>query len=202
MDQVGPTVFLDACVLYSIVLCDALLTAAKSGLLRPTWSREVEAEWLAAAARNGPHSIERLVQRRDAMRRARPDWEAVGRATADTSTLDLPDPADVHVIEAAMAVDAEYILTLNLRDFPDSVLSRIGIRALHPDTFLSERFVHNASAMFEAFELLRQRLKRPPLAFEEFLDNWTRHGLSLLAARLKQQTLLSTDQVGAVASST
>lgn len=196
MNRVGPTVFLDACVLYSIVLCDALLTAAKLGLFRLTWSRRVEDEWLAAAVRNGPHSMERLLRRRDAMRRARPDWEAAsgGAASAvDASAADLPDPDDAHVIAAAVSAQADCIVTLNLQDFPKSVLSRLGLRALHPDAFLAEQFDRSPLAMAEAFEHLRRRLKHPPLGIDEFLDNWIRHGLPRLAARLTHEAAFRRD---------
>lgn len=194
MDRYGPTVFLDACVLYSIVLCDALLTAAKAGLFRPTWSRRVENEWLEAATRHRPEMLEGLERRRDAMRRARPDWEAAGLGQVNVIRLELPDAGDEHVVEAAASVGAAIILTLNLRDFPDKVLAKVGLRALHPDTFLVERFGLNPTAMVEAFEGLRQRLRHPPLGFEAFLDNWVHHGLCLLAARLKLEVAGLEDQ--------
>ncbi|MEU4773363.1 hypothetical protein [Micromonospora sp. NPDC023644] len=45
-------------------------------------------------------------------------------------------PKDRHVLAAAVAADAEAIVTANLRDFPDHALAPYAIEVLHPDDFL------------------------------------------------------------------
>ncbi|MDO5705756.1 MAG: PIN domain-containing protein, partial [Paracoccus sp. (in: a-proteobacteria)] len=63
---------------------------------------------------------------------------------------DLPDPADLHVLAAAIDADAPLIVTLNLRDFPQRVLAPLGIRALHPDAFLLDLHRSAPQAMRQA----------------------------------------------------
>ena len=48
----------------------------------------------------------------------------------------LPDPADRHVLAAAIAGSADGILTLNARDFPRHTLAEEGLWRADPDGFL------------------------------------------------------------------
>ncbi len=48
----------------------------------------------------------------------------------------LPDPADRHVLAAAISARARWIVTQNLRDFPRRVLGEFALEAVHPDAFL------------------------------------------------------------------
>ena len=54
--------------------------------------------------------------------------------TVDFRCPGLPDPKDEKVLEAAVAARAGFIVTYNLRDFPD--VAAYGLRALDPHTFL------------------------------------------------------------------
>jgi hypothetical protein len=54
--------------------------------------------------------------------------------------LDLPDPADTHVLAGAIAAGAGVLLTFNLRDFPARRLAAHAITPRHPDGFLWEVF--------------------------------------------------------------
>jgi hypothetical protein len=51
----------------------------------------------------------------------------------------LPDDDDRHVVAAAIRGGAQAIVTANVRDFPASTLSRYGLQAVHPDTFLLDQ---------------------------------------------------------------
>jgi hypothetical protein len=53
------------------------------------------------------------------------------------------DPKDRHVLAAAVHDSAPLILTFNLRHFTAEHLDPWGVRALHPDAFLSEIFHRN-----------------------------------------------------------
>ena len=63
--------------------------------------------------------------------------------------LSLPDPADVHVLAAAIAGGADVLLTANLRDFPIATLARHGLTRRSPDELLSE-------ALSEAPDIVRR----------------------------------------------
>ena len=128
---------LDACVLYPTVMREMLLGAAQAGFFRPLWSDRLLEEWARAAARHGPAQ--------DAQ--ARGEIALAGAAFPDAAVevpagladrLWLPDPADIHVLAAAIAGSADRIVTLNRKDFPRNILAEEGLDRVDPDALMME----------------------------------------------------------------
>lgn len=131
-----PKALLDACVLYPPLVRSLLLGAAEAGLITLFWSPRILDEWQIAVARKiGPDAEASVLETRTAMKARFPGAEVTPIPDAD-SELDLPDAADIHVVEAARAAGAELIVTFNLRDFPTHRLAPIGLTAQHPDSLL------------------------------------------------------------------
>ncbi len=128
---------LDACALYPVALREMLIGYAKAGGFTPVWSARAAEEWARAAGAKQGEAAEMLA-RGDAarMRAAFPEGE-IDAAGDFESGFDGPDPADAHVVAAALAGGAEAILTFNLKDFPSRALRPLGLVALHPDAFLA-----------------------------------------------------------------
>lgn len=61
-------------------------------------------------------------------------------------------------------------MTLNLRDFPDQVLSSLGLEAQDPDAFLLERFHENEDLVLSALTEQVNAYRRPPQTVNELLD--------------------------------
>lgn len=146
---------LDACVLYPTVLREILISTADAGLYSPVWSPRILAEWQNAANRLGADQASVAGAEIALLRSARPDAEAPDDGTR-AAGLDWPDPADRHVVEAALASGAPQIVTANLRDFPRRNLAAFGLAAIHPDEFLTRLYHRNpqpvASAVQSAYE--------------------------------------------------
>ena len=134
----GPVVFIDACVLYPSLVREIVLRMAGAGLFRPAWSPRVLAEWRIAAARDGGVGAESTAAAAAARMAASFPGASVTPDPAVDLALDLPDPADTHVMAAAIAAGAGVLLTFNLRDFPVRRLAAHGIAPRHPDGFLWE----------------------------------------------------------------
>lgn len=168
-------VFLDACVLYPPLVRDILLALASAGLITPRWSPRVLAEWRIAAARKGGMGAEDQAEAAAAEMAALFPGASVEPAPDSELALRLPDPADAHVLAAAIAAGTAVLLTFNIRDFPSRKLAAHGITPRHPDGFLWELFsqdpattdgaIRRAAARggAEDSETIRRMLKRAHL---------------------------------------
>lgn len=127
---------LDSCVIYPTVMREMLLGVAEAGGYTPLWSPRIIEEWRrAAAARLGPEGAAQA-EAEAALMALRWPAAAVAWPPALEARLWLPDPADTHVLAAAVAAGADVIVTLNAKDFPRNVLAEEGISRADPDGFL------------------------------------------------------------------
>ena len=128
-------VLLDACVLFPTVMREMLLGVAASGAYEPRWSARILEEWALAARKLGP---EGEVQARGevAMISAKFPGASVKPAPGLEARLWLPDDNDIHVLAAAVAGDADVIVTANAKDFPRGILAEEGVSRADPDAFL------------------------------------------------------------------
>ena len=128
-------VLLDACVIYPTVMREMLLGVAAQGAFTPLWSARILEEWARAARKIGPCGE---AQARGEIALLAIDWpEAeVSWPPSLEARLWLPDPADIHVLAAAIAGSADMICTMNAKDFPRQILAEEGLSRLDPDGFL------------------------------------------------------------------
>ena len=126
---------LDTCVIYPTVMRQMLLGAAKRSVLKPLWSARIIEEWQRAVVKLGPDGIAQAQAEAAMLTVDWPDAEVTWPPSLE-SRLWLPDPADIHVLAAAIAGSADLILTVNAKDFPRNILAEEGISRADPDTFL------------------------------------------------------------------
>ena len=180
------TALLDACVLYSIAMTDALISLAVTGLFAAKWTQAIEAEWMAALVRSRPELQGRLAFRRDSMRLAVPDWEVPEAAWKPLAIgLVLPDANDHHVLAAAIAGHVDCIVTTNLKDFPSEAIAEYGVEVIHPDQFMINQWDLDQLTAIATFKRMRARRKKPEETAEGFAQALERHGLPATAQRLR-----------------
>jgi hypothetical protein len=154
----GYLVILDACVLVNAALRDTLLRIAEPPrLYLPRWSKDIMAETtrtLEAKLGVTPKQTAHLVGE------LRTHFED---AWVDGYEPFIPilrnHPKDRHVLAAAVRCGAQTIVTLNLKDFPQSALSPWNVVAQSPDEFLVHQY-HLA----------------PQVVAKKLHDQATRHG--------------------------
>jgi predicted nucleic acid-binding protein len=152
-------VLLDTCVLYPTVMREVLLGVAAAGLYQPLWSARILEEWARATIKLGP-GAEAQARGEVAMIRARwPGAEVVWPPSLE-ARLWLPDPADTHVLAAAIAGHADLIVTLNAQDFPRQVREEEGLTRLDPDQFLMALFADHPQTVAQAAETVRREATR------------------------------------------
>lgn len=150
---------LDANVLFPTILREILIDLAQAGLYQPYWSDRILDEWRHAAARLGPDQAS-VSGAEIALLTISLPQASVSDQGARALDLDLPDPADRHVIEAALEAGAALIVTANLRDFPEFLMRRIGLRAIHPDAFLLDLWQRHPDAVAKAARAARDKAAR------------------------------------------
>lgn len=163
-------VVLDACVLYPLPLRDTLLRVAQQNLYTPRWSGRIldeVARNLVSDGRVTPEQARKLVE---VMQRAFEDAEVPEEAIAALELAMLTEPADRHVLAAAVASDAERIITFNIRHFPAAACEPFGIEVVHPDAFLCELYDRAPAKIHIALTEQAAALSRPPLTGAEVLD--------------------------------
>ncbi|MFE7415936.1 PIN domain-containing protein [Rhodococcus sp. NPDC057529] len=184
---------LDTCVLWPSLQRDFLLSMAVEGLYRPLWSEvildELEFHEAAKLERRG-HSpaaacaaSSRLV---GTMREHFGDALVTGWEPLDGTFL-LPDPDDEHVLAAAVVGGAGVIVTLNRKDFPPERVPG-HIQVVSPAEFAADAVSVSPAAAARSVDMLATRLARPPMSFDEVLEQLVvRYGLNDAVALLRDR---------------
>lgn len=178
------TALLDSCVLYPAPLRDLLLHLAVARVFRARWSAQIHAEWTSALAQDRPELGDgRLDRTRALMDQAVPDALVTGHL-ALVPTLSLPDPADRHVLAAAIAGGAAVLVTRNLRDFPVAALRPRGLEPVTPDRFIFRLLATRQDDTLAAIRAHRAALIRPARTADDYIAALSRQDLPLTVAAL------------------
>jgi hypothetical protein len=100
-------------------------------------------------------------------------------------TLDLPDPDDRHVLAAAIRVNAQVIVTRNLKHFPRERLAPWGVKAKSPDDFVRDQIGLDPQAVWACVQQIVDSRTRHPVTTDDVLNELERDGLVGSAAILR-----------------
>lgn len=169
------TVIFDASVLYNAPIRDLLLQLASQGLFRARWSARIQEEWMRNLLKNRP-DLKREQLKRTCELMNKTVLNSVVEDYEELATgITLPDPDDAHVVAAALKSQAQVIVTYNLKDFPQSMLTKYHIEVLHPDTFLRSQLDLYPAPFLSCVKIVRARLKNPPKTTQEYLFTLFQH---------------------------
>lgn len=133
-------VFVDANVWYPPSVRALMLGAALAGVCEVVTSQQV----LEEVHRHLTEQLDeematlRVQEIADTVRAARHDGVVDLDEAPAFDSMGLPDPDDEHVVAAALAAEADGLLTFNLKDFPADLLARAGLELCPPDEFAAE----------------------------------------------------------------
>lgn len=91
--------------------------------------------------------------------------------------LVLPDRDDRHVLAAAIRINANLIVTSNLKDFPEAYLASFGLAAKGVDDFVVDMIDLSHDAALRAFRQLVLNRRNPYLDEYAVLEAFRRNGL-------------------------
>jgi predicted nucleic acid-binding protein len=159
---------------------------ALTELFRARWTEQIHDEWIRNVLKNRSDlTLEQLTCTRKLMNSHVRDC-LVNNYEYLIPSLTLPDLDDRHVLAAAIVGNADVIVTFNLKDFPQSILSQHNIEAQHPDDFISDVIDLKPAKVIAAAELCRKRLKNPSKTIHEYLETLLQQGLSVSVSMLRE----------------
>ena len=177
------TAVLDACVLYPNMKRDLLLRFFEADLYRARWSEEIIQECFGNLRTNRPDLTDRIDRTEALIREHFGDAWVTGHEHLIPGIV-LPDPGDRHVVAAALRAHAQYIVTDNVKDFPEDVLAEFDLECGTADMFLAgtlEHYEMDALAVIRAHRAGLKSLPSPP----EYIMSLIQGQMPLLAARIK-----------------
>ncbi|WP_323783108.1 RSP_2648 family PIN domain-containing protein [Thalassovita sp.] len=152
-------VLLDTCVIYPTVMREVLLGVARAGVFTPLWSARILEEWARASRKLGPQGETQARGEIAMLQMAWPKAEVSWKPSLE-DRLWLPDAADAHVLAAAIAGNADLILTLNAKDFPRHILAEEGLTRQDPDGFLHGIWLAHPDLVASVVEQVRAEAER------------------------------------------
>jgi predicted nucleic acid-binding protein len=147
-----------------------LLRFAAAGFYDLLWSERILDEMernLVADGRVDEDGARRL---RIAMTTAFDDAIVPDEAISAIEDAMTNDPKDRHVLAAAVASEAQAVVTINLADFPAASTDQFGIDALHPDDFLMVQFGLDPDRAVALVGAQAADLRNPPYTVEDVLE--------------------------------
>jgi len=169
------TAVLDTNVIYPVIIRDLLFWFAYYDLYTPKWSHHIFDEWKVVMQRKGvtPEESEKRIRNANL---AFPD-ALVQHYESLIEHLELPDEKDRHVLAAAIKTNAHVIVSNNIKDFPEDVLDKYGLKIKSADDFLTDIIDLNPEIAIEAFREMVLNKKSPELDEYEVLDCLRKNGL-------------------------
>ena len=167
---------LDTNVIYPVIIRDLLFWFAHYDLYTPKWSEHIFDEWQDVMMRKGVSETV-AAKRVGVANKAFPD-AIVQNYDGLIPSLTLPDEKDCHVLAAAIKINADIIVTNNLKDFPEKYLDSFGIKAKSADDFLTDIIDLNQEQAVAAFKEMVLNKKNPELDELQVLDLLRKNGLN------------------------
>lgn len=166
-------VVLDANVLLQAPIRDTLPRLAEAESPIVAWSADILAEVVRNfAAVSGPEDAPRRLDHLLPALHIQFPQALQGGYTALLPILPIA-PHDRHVLGCAIVARARYIVTYNLRDFPDGALAPYRVRSIHPEALLLGA-PHHHPAVLQGVIAAQGRGLRPPRTTDEVLDRLAR----------------------------
>lgn len=153
------------------------MTLAAEAVYRARWTAEIQEEWIRNLIEKRPDlNKEKLLHTASLMNAAVED-AIVRDYEYLIPTLELPDIDDRHVLAAAIVGHADAIVTFNLKDFPETMVSQHAIEILHPDDFLVAQYDLDKIAILSILKECRMKLRKPPKSAEDDIATLEQQGL-------------------------
>jgi len=178
---------LDTNVLHPVVVRDILFWLAYYDLYRPAWSKHIFEEWEKLIRKKNPSFDDFEVAKRLKKADEVFPFARVENYENLIDGLALKDPNDRHVLAAAIKINANVIVTQNLKDFPTDYLAKFNLDSKDPDDFICDIIDLDIENAVDAFKDMVFHKRNPDLDEFQVLDQLRNAGLNESANFLHSQ---------------
>lgn len=165
-------VLVDTSVLFPFSVMDLFLALTEDAVHHVLWTDDLLDEWERVIVRERQRTSE--TETAASVTAAIREFFADGRVerAAYRHLIDrMPgdDPDDHPHMAAAVAAEADAIVTANLADFPAEPLAALGVRVVGPDDYLCELMVEHPREIVATLVRMAAEKTRPPRSPAELL---------------------------------
>lgn len=187
MGSTMPRVLPDTNVLFPFSLMDLLLALAEDYVIDLVLTDRLLAEWQRVIVREGHRSPESAEKIADLIRAGFASSLVPEHSYRQhLHKLDGPDPDDLHHMAAAIAADADTLITWNLADFPTHALAQHGVAVSSPDPYLCSLLERYPEQILRTIARMAAEKKRPPLTTLDLIAKLERARVPTFAGRLRR----------------
>lgn len=180
---------LDSNLFFSMWTLDPLLSFAEADFYQPVWSNVIMAEVTEHLSEVWSHATKEKVSAfLQAINSAFPE-ALISLAANQIFPISLPDPDDEHVLTAAIQSHSNFIVTNNLKHFPQEKLATQHVAAISPDNFLCHLFESSPEESSIIIQELVSEKNHPPRSIKDEITHLQRVELTQFS-RLLEQNLL------------
>jgi predicted nucleic acid-binding protein len=159
---------------------------AAASVYEAHWTTKIQEEWTKNVLSNNVSITQTQLARTCRLMEDALPFALVTDYERHIPRLVLPDLDDRHVLATAIEAQADLIVTYNLVDFPNAMLDQHGLRAIHPDRFLTAIYEDTTVEFIGIVRNHRVSLRNPPKTPVEYLATLKTNQLHILASLLMQ----------------
>jgi excisionase family DNA binding protein len=181
-------VFIDTNVLFPFSVMDLMLALTEDGIHDVMWSDDLLDEWERVIVREHHRSPDAAAAISATIRQFFADTRIPAESyRALAAEVDGPDPDDNAHMAAAVAGQAEALVTWNEKDFNCGFMKKHAVKVVNPDEYLRGLYDEFPAEMLATITRLAAGKRRPPMTPADLVNALQRAGVSEFASLLRSR---------------
>jgi excisionase family DNA binding protein len=184
--QIVARVFIDTNVLFPFSVMDLMLALTEDGIHDVTWTDTLLDEWERVIVESQRRSPDAAAAITATIREFFADTRIPAESYRDlVPEVDGPDPDDNVHMAAAVAGQAETIVTWNEKDFACDFLKNHAVTVVNPDTYLCSLFEEFPQEVLGTITRIAAGKRRPPMTPSDIAEALDRAAVREFASRIR-----------------
>jgi len=179
-------VFIDTNVLFPFSVMDLMLALTEDGIHDVLWTDDLLDEWERVIVRRGRRSPDAAAAITATIREFFADTQIPAETYRGLIAEAVgPDPDDSVHMAAAVAGQAETLVTWDAADFDCDFMKNHGVTAVNPDVYLCSLYAEFPAEVLGTLTRLAAGKRRPPMTPSDVIDALEAAGAAEFASRIR-----------------